>query len=158
MGTPLPETRTQLAIESFKMGHFASLRSAARTLEVPVSPFYYRAAGRDPTRKSQIINLPRLLKRRRFSLNGFSSSIVLEFLLNRHASEGMAEHIRRRRTGDDSPPLGKNWVTKFTNQHTEIKSEMGARLDKERWNCVYSRIHGRMVQPAQVGEGGIPYP
>ena len=48
----------------------------------------------------------------------------------------MAEHIRRTLTGADLPPLGKNWVTKFTKRHPEIKSVMGARLDKERWNSV----------------------
>jgi hypothetical protein len=49
---------------------------------------------------------------------------------------GMAEHIRRNRTGTDSPPLGKNWVSGFTKRHPEIKSVMGTRLDKDRWNSV----------------------
>ena len=48
----------------------------------------------------------------------------------------MAEHICPTRTGVDLPPLGKNWVTKFTKRHPEIKSVMGVRLDKERWNRV----------------------
>ncbi|KAA8642369.1 uncharacterized protein ATNIH1004_011313 [Aspergillus tanneri] len=60
-------------------------------------------------------------------------SIVLEFLLNRHESEEWPNASTEEERAL-MPPLGKNWMTKFTNRRTEIESVMGARLYKERWN------------------------
>ncbi|KAA8646594.1 uncharacterized protein ATNIH1004_008027 [Aspergillus tanneri] len=82
--------------------------------------------------KVKKVNLPCLLKRRRSSLNGFSSSIALEFLFNHHESEEWPNASKEEQ--GSMPPRGKNWVTKFTDRDAEIESVMGARLYKERWN------------------------
>ena len=132
METPSPETRAQRAIESFGLGHFVSLRSAALALEVPVSTVYHRVAGR-PSNAHKSKNQLALLAE--------EEKVLIEWIFQLHRLgvparpsrvRGMAEHIRRTRTGADVPPLGKNWVTKFTKRHPEIKSVIGARLDKER--------------------------
>ncbi|KIM95922.1 hypothetical protein OIDMADRAFT_20886 [Oidiodendron maius Zn] len=49
-----PETRAQRAIQSYKLGHFKSLKAAALANNATVSTTYYRTSGRPSnSQKSQ---------------------------------------------------------------------------------------------------------
>jgi hypothetical protein len=136
MEIPSPETRTLRAIEGYQLGHFPSLKAAAQALEVPVSTVYHRASGRASNVQKG---------RRQLALDGHEEKVLIDWIFRLHRLgipcrpsrlRDMTDHIRQARATTELPPLGPNWASRFIARHSEIKSVLSSKLDKNRWDNV----------------------
>jgi hypothetical protein len=129
------EGRIQLAISALKKGQISSICRAAKTFDVPKSTLRGRLNGCQ-YRIEKRANGHRLSPTQEESLVEWILSRDLRGVLPRpsHIQE-MANILLQADNPSGFKPIGKNWVSAFTNRREEIKTRYARRYNHSRAQC-----------------------
>jgi hypothetical protein len=134
------EGRIQLAISAFKKGQIPSICRAAKTFDVPKS-----------TLRGRLNGCQYRIKKRGHShrLSPTQEELLVEWILSRdlrgvpprpaHVEE-MANLLLQADNPSGFKPIGKNWVSIFTNRREEIKTRYARRYNHSRAQCEDPKI------------------
>ena len=133
----LVEETLQLAQEGF----YQSIRQASRSTGAPQSTVYHRRAGRLP-RSQTTVRSARLTPRQEAIFAAWITDLQLQYKpVNYTELAKIAENLARE--NGPSPPLGKNWVSRFLKRSPVLVRGRSQQFPKDRAQAIIpSQIEG----------------
>ena len=132
------EGRIVLALQAYQKGQFSSLRAAARTYNVPRSTLTLRYQG-TPSKADSISPNRKLTQTEESTLIKWILDMDTRGIPPTQALvKEMAEILLIERVQNAStvrPVVGQQWVYRFINRHSELKSRYNRKYDYQRAKC-----------------------
>ena len=132
------EGRIVLALQAYQLGQFSSLRAAARSYEVSHITLTRRHQG-TPSRADFVSPHLKLTQTEEATLVQWILSMDTRGISPTHALvHEMAELLLAERVqvaSTTQPKIGRCWVYRFINRHSELKSRYNRKYDYQRAKC-----------------------